>query len=261
MRYVSSRAIALSVCSALVAALLAVAVFAPLPVTIATPGETANVLGDWNGQKVISITGAPTRTPDGRLRMVTIEATVPSASVHLTDVAEAWFRTDEAAMPHDAVYPADTVKEAERQNAAEMRQSQDAATAAALKYLHLSSERVKVRLTLAGVGGPSAGMMFTLGIIDLVRGDGHGGDLTGGRDIAGTGTITPGGAVGAVGGVQLKERAARKDGATVFLVPRDECADATAVTPAGLRVVPVTTLDSALAALAALRSGARLPAC
>ena len=67
--------------------------------------------------------------------------------------------------------------------------------------------------------------------------------------------------VGAVGGVQLKEQAARRDGATVFLVPRDECADAKAVQPKGLRVVPVTTLDSALSVLAALAGGGRVPAC
>jgi Lon-like protease len=261
MPYVSSRAIALSVCSAVVAALLAVAAFAPLPVTIAEPGLTANVLGARDGQRVITVSGTPVRKPSGQLRMVTIAATEPYASVHVADVVAAWFRTDESAMPHDAVYPSGTVQQVERRNTAEMRQSQDAATAAALRHLDLSPAKVKVNLTLAGVGGPSAGLMFTLGIIDLVAGNGHGGDLTGGRNIAGTGTITAGGAVGAVGGVQLKEQSARRDGATVFLVPRAECADATAVRPAGLRVVPVTTLDSALSALAAVASGGKAPTC
>ena len=261
MPYVSSRAVALTVCSVVVAALLAVAAFAPLPVTIAEPGPTANVLGSRDGQRVITVTGTATRAPSGELRMVTISATEPNASVRLADVVRAWFRTDEAAMPHDAVYPSDSVKEAERQNNAEMKQSQNAATAAALRHLGLSPDKVKVGLSLAGVGGPSAGLMFTLGIIDLVDGNGHGGDLTGGRDIAGTGTITPGGTVGAVGGVQLKEQSARRDGASVFLVPKAECSDATAVTPAGLRVVPVTTLDSALSVLAALSAGGRLPTC
>ncbi len=257
----SSRAIALTVCSAVLAALLAVTAFAPLPVTITEPGLTANVLGARDGTKVIAITGTPTRTPSGELRMLTISATEPNASVHLADVVKAWFATDEAALPHDAVYPSGSVRQVEKQNNAEMKQSQNAATAAALAHLRLSPSKVRVDLKLAGVGGPSAGLMFTLGIIDLTAGNGHGGDLTGGRDIAGTGTITPGGVVGAVGGVQLKEQAARRDGATVFLVPKAECSDANAVRPAGLRVIPVTTLDTALAALSALDSGGRLPGC
>ncbi len=261
MPYVSSRAVALTVCSAVVAALLAVTAFAPLPVTITEPGLTANVLGSRGGTKVISVTGTRTRATTGELRMVTIAATEPNASVRLLDVARAWFSTREAALPHDAVYPGGSLKQVERQNTAEMRQSQDAATTAALHHLGLSPDHVRVNLTLAGVGGPSAGLMFTLGIIDVLRGDGHGGDLTGGRDIAGTGTITPGGTVGVVGGVQLKEQAARRDGATAFLVPKGECTDALAVRPAGLRVIPVTSLDSALSVLSALASGSRLPHC
>ncbi|MDI5965990.1 hypothetical protein POF50_024845 [Streptomyces sp. SL13] len=257
----SSRTVAIAACSALVVALLAVAGFAPLPVTIAEPGLTANVLGSRSGAKVITVTGAPVRRTAGQLRMVTISATEPWAAIHLSDVVGAWFRTDETALPHDAVYPATSVKQVEAQNNAEMRQSQDAATAAALRHLKLSPSKVKIGLRLSGVGGPSAGLMFTLGIIDLIDGDGHGGDLTGGRDIAGTGTITTAGAVGAVGGVQLKEQAARRDGATVFLVPRAECTDAKAVTPAGLRVVPVDTLDQALSALAAIDAGGRTATC
>ncbi len=258
---VSNRYKILTLCTAVVAALLVVAGTVPLPVTVAGPGETANVLGTFDHQRVITVSGVPVRRADGQLRMVTISATGPTTDVHFTDVASAWLRTDRAAMPRDAVYPAGNAKDAVRQNTAEMRQSQDAATVAALRHLRLSPAKVSVELRLAGVGGPSAGLLFTLGIIDLVDGDGHGGDLTGGRTIAGTGTITGAGAVGEVGGVQLKEQAARRDGATVFLVPRAECADAKAVTPAGLRVVPVTTLDGALSALSALRAGHALPSC
>ena len=111
------------------------------------------------------------------------------------------------------------------------------------------------------VGGPSAGLLFSLGIVNLLQGDGEGGDLTGGRVIAGTGTIAPDGTVGSVGGVPLKVQAARRDGATVFLVPRDECADAQANLPEGLRLIPVTTLDGAVDALRALASGGDVPSC
>jgi Lon-like protease len=112
------------------------------------------------------------------------------------------------------------------------------------------------------VGGPSAGLLFTLGIIDKLNGDGAGGDLTGGRTIAGTGTIDADGTVGAVGGVALKTQAAQRDGATVFLVPEEECSDAKAELPKGLRLIPVTSLKGAVSALTALESGkGSVPAC
>ncbi|AEW94321.1 MULTISPECIES: hypothetical protein [Streptomycetaceae] len=262
MPYVSSRARILAACSALVVALLAVAASAPLPMTIAQPGDTADVLGRYQSTQVITVSGAATRGTAGQLRMVTIKATGPDASVHLLDVVEGWFRTDRAVMPTDAVYPGNgSPQQIARQNADEMKQSQDAATTAALRYLRLSPARVNVKLRLADVGGPSAGLMFTLGIIDKIRGDGHGGDLTGGRVIAGTGTIDASGAVGAVGGVALKEQAAKRDGATVFLAPRDECTDAKASLPAGLTLVPVADLGGALDALDALSTGRPLPSC
>ncbi len=262
MPYVSSRARTLAVCSALVVALLAAAAFAPLPMTIAYPGDTADVLGADHGSPVITVSGTATRRTVGQLRLVTIKATEPQASVHFTDVVKAWFRRDEAVMPRDAVYPGGgTPQQLQQRTVEEMQQSQQAATAAALRYLGLSPAKVKVDLKLADVGGPSAGLMFTLGVIDRIRGNGKGGDLTGGRTVAGTGTITPDGTVGAVGGVPLKEQAAARDGARVFIVPKAECSDAKALVPQGLRLVPVTDLDGALSALSALASGGPVPAC
>jgi PDZ domain-containing protein len=259
----NARTRTLAVCAALVVALLAVAALAPLPVSIVEPGLTADVLGANKGTQVITVTGTDVRKTSGQLRMTTIAATQPDADVRISDVLKAWFATDEAAMPRDAVYPSGgSVQEIEKHNQAEMTQSQDAATAAALGYLGLSSSKVKVGLHLADVGGPSAGLMFTLGIIDKIAGNGSGGDLTGGRRIAGTGTITAAGAVGAVGGVSLKTQAAHRDGATVFLVPKAECTEAEAELPSGLRLVPVTTLKGALAALKALTTGSgKVPAC
>ncbi|AWT43559.1 MULTISPECIES: S16 family serine protease [Streptomyces] len=258
-----TRPQALAVCGLPVVALIATAAFAPLPFSLAQPGLTADVLGENKGTPVITVSGAPTRQTRGELRMVTIEATPPGARVTLGDVLDGWFATDRAVMPHDSVYPGGgSVKDIERHNTEEMERSQDDATAAALGYLHLSPKDVKVDLTLADVGGPSAGLLFTLGIIDKLDGDGSGGDLTGGRTIAGTGTIDPDGKVGAVGGVALKTQAARRDGATVFLVPKAECGDAKAELPKGLRLVPVTTLKSAVDALVALEKGkGEVPSC
>ncbi|MEU5751593.1 S16 family serine protease [Streptomyces sp. NPDC047829] len=249
----------LAVCALPVVALLATAVFAPLPFSVAQPGLTADVLGRNQGAPVITIEGAPTHRTTGQLRMTTIEATGPDAGVHLGDVLGSWFDTDRAVMPRDAVYPnGDGVEEIEEYNEEQMKESQDAATAAALGYLDLDGTNVDVRLRLEDVGGPSAGLLFSLGIIDKLGA----GDLTGGRVVAGTGTITPAGRVGAVGGVPLKTQAARRDGATVFLVPKAECSDARAELPEGLRLIPVTTLKGAVDSLQALETGkGEVPAC
>lgn len=106
------------------------------------------------------------------------------------------------------------------------------------------------------IGGPSAGMMFALGILDKVWQN-----LTNGKFIAGTGTIDPDGNVGPIGGIQLKMIAARDAGASVFLAPAGNCADVRGAVPNGLKVVKVSTLRGAVQALKALQSGRSLPGC
>ena len=258
-----TRPQALAVLAAPVVALLATAAFAPLPFSVARPGMTADVLGENKGTQVITITGAPVRETSGQLRMTTIEATSPDTRVALPDVIDSWFGTDRAVMPRDSVYPSgDSVKEIERYNREKMKETQDEATRAALNHLNREDDDIEVGLRLADVGGPSAGLLFSLGIVDKLNGDGSGGDLTGGRIVAGTGTIDADGTVGAVGGVPLKTQAAERDGATVFLVPKAECSDAQAELPEGLRLIPVTTLKSAVDALVALEKGTgKVPAC
>lgn len=242
--------------------LFAAAAFAPLPFVVAIPGLTADVLGSDKGRQVITVTGAPVRETKGQLRMTTIQATGPSSTMKLHELVRHWFRTDQAVLPREAVYSSGgTDEEIEKHNLEEMAESQSAAADAALGYLRKDPKDVKVALNLADVGGPSAGLLFSLGIVDKLDGDGSGGDLTGGRNIAGTGTITADGTVGAVGGVALKTQAARRDGASVFLVPKAECADAQAELPEGLRLVPVTSLTDAVNALRALNRGEAAPSC
>lgn len=110
---------------------------------------------------------------------------------------------------------------------------------------------------LDDIGGPSAGMMFALAIVDKLTPE----DLTGGGHVAGTGTIDPAGAVGAIGGIRQKLAGARGAGATLFLMPEVHCEEAAGHVPDGLTVVPVTTLQGALDALAAWRAGEPLPTC
>ena len=115
----------------------------------------------------------------------------------------------------------------------------------------------QVTLSLAGIGGPSAGLMFALGIIDKISSH----DLTHGRFIAGTGTIDPSGQVGQIGGISLKMIAARRAGATIFLAPASNCADVRGNIPKGLDVVRVSTLHEAITDLDALASGGSVPHC
>ncbi|MGT2424917.1 YlbL family protein [Amnibacterium kyonggiense] len=117
-----------------------------------------------------------------------------------------------------------------------------------------------VRLRIDDVGGPSAGMMFALGIIDKLTP----GSLTGGRHVAGTGTICGDGTVGAIGGIVQKMAAARAAGATLFLAPAANCDDVAGHIPGGLDVVAVDTLSDSLDALEHVRdqgSVRGLPTC
>lgn len=115
----------------------------------------------------------------------------------------------------------------------------------------------KIKIELDRIGGPSAGLMFALGIVDKLEPA----DLTGGMTIAGTGTIDDEGDVGPIGGVPQKLIAAKRDGASVFLTPEGNCAEAARNVPDGLKLVKVGTLADALAALQALRDKHTPPLC
>jgi PDZ domain-containing protein len=114
-----------------------------------------------------------------------------------------------------------------------------------------------VDIQVDGVGGPSAGLMLTLGIIDMV-GDT---DLTQGAVVAGTGTIDAAGNVGPIGGIPLKMVAAHDIGAQLFLVPAENCTEALQNAQPGMPLAKVATLDDALTALADLRVGTTPPSC
>ncbi|ASW56619.1 PDZ domain-containing protein [Plantactinospora sp. KBS50] len=115
----------------------------------------------------------------------------------------------------------------------------------------------EIKIDLNDIGGPSAGLMFTLGIIDKLDPE----DLTGGRIIAGTGTIDDDGNVGPIGGIPQKLVGAKQAGATEFLVPADNCAEAVRNSQPNLPLLRVTSLDDALAALDTLRHGGQPPRC
>jgi PDZ domain-containing protein len=111
----------------------------------------------------------------------------------------------------------------------------------------------KVDIDSGQVGGPSAGLAFTLALLDTLTP----GDLSGGAEVAATGTITPTGNVGEIGGLKQKTIAVMRTGAKVFLVPASEVAEAEeAAKGSDLKIVGVSTLDDALTELASLGGNA-----
>ena len=114
-----------------------------------------------------------------------------------------------------------------------------------------------VSISVGNIGGPSAGLMFALGIIDKITPD----NLTGGRFIAGTGEIEANGTVDPIGGIQQKIAGARAAGATVFLTPAANCPNTSGSVPAGLRLIKVSSLAGAITDLNALKAGRPVPSC
>ena len=115
-----------------------------------------------------------------------------------------------------------------------------------------------VQIDAQGMGGPSAGTMFALAVRDLLTP----GEMTGGKKIAGTGTIDEAGNVGPIGGIRQKVFGARDAGAEFFLTPAANCADLSGKVPQGLQVVKVATYDEAVHAVEAIAAGTgSLPRC
>jgi PDZ domain-containing protein len=115
----------------------------------------------------------------------------------------------------------------------------------------------KITFNLANIGGPSAGLMFTLAVIDKLTT----GDLADSKFIAGTGTIDADGKVGPIGGITHKMLAAHDAGATVFLVPADNCAEARSGNDERLELLKVDTVGAAVDALHVLSAGGEPPRC
>ncbi|MFQ6396433.1 PDZ domain-containing protein [Nocardia sp. KC 131] len=116
---------------------------------------------------------------------------------------------------------------------------------------------MQVAFNLADIGGPSAGLMFSLALIDKLSP----GELDGGKFIAGTGTIDQDGKVGPIGGIQFKMMAARDAGAETFLVPAANCNEAKQRIPDGLRLVKIENLNGAVQSLNDINAGKQTVSC
>ena len=212
--------------------LAVVTMLLPSAYTVEGPGPTQDVLGSSSGSDVISVSGTETHKDSGKLLLVTVNAAgVPGYPVTNAQALVAWLDPKQTVMPQEVVFPVgQTSEEYAEESSQEMDSSQSSATNAALS---------------------SAGMMYALGVIDKLTEA----DETGGKTIAGTGTIDAKGKVGAIGGIRLKMLGALRDGATWFLAPESNCNEVVGHVPQGLRVVKVSTLDEAYQALVAIGQG------
>lgn len=319
----------------LAGALVVASVTVPLPILAVHPGPTPDI------SKLITV-DAPTSPPEGSFHLTTV--TLYEAT--LADALRAWFSSTTEVIPRSAIYPPGKSRdEVRRETAAQMSESQYAATIAALRHLgyELPPEGALVRATLkdtpgekhlrpgdvivavdgakvttledlrtllgdreigeeamltvrregetievvsatiasdeepqrpvvgietiqntklpfavsikAGdIGGPSAGLMFALALVDLLDPE----DLSGGKVVAGTGTIDVSGKIGAVGGVTQKlvatkcARRIESDGretcrsADIFLVPAPELDEAQTAAHRGVVILGVSTLGEAV---------------
>ncbi len=117
-------------------------------------------------------------------------------------------------------------------------------------HVEFAEPPIDVQLHIENIGGPSAGLAFTLSVIDALTPE----PLTGDLDVAATGTIHHDGTVGPIGGVPQKSHAVIRAGTDLFLVPASQVEEAIAVAEPSVSVVGVETLDDALAAIEAHRS-------
>ncbi|BEL05505.1 hypothetical protein Q0Z83_036960 [Actinoplanes sichuanensis] len=226
-------------------ALLAAGVwFAPMPYLVEKPGPTLDVLG----ADVIAVTGADVSASTGKLLLTTVEVTDVGGGA---DAVGAWFDDRRALVPREAVFPAGQSDEQVQQvNQEAFATSESTAIAVALTEMGQPAG-VRVSIDVREIGGPSAGLMLVLGIVDKLTPA----DLTGGRVIAGTGEIRADGAVGPIGGIPQKLHGAKAAGAEFFLVPEGNCAEAAANPVPGLTLAKVATADDALLALKTVTAG------
>lgn len=254
-RYVHARS--LRYLAGLIAVVLSVIVVClPSAYSVQWPGPTLNVLGKDSGQAVLKISGASTYKDTGKLLLTTVSANgVPGYPVSNAEVLWGLIDSERVVKPREAVVPVgQTGKEYRAETAKEMTSSQDRAVKAAKAVLAergFDASKVKVSMHVDDIGGPSAGMIYALGLIDELTPDNE----TGGNVIAGTGTIDAKGRVGTIGGIRLKMLGAKRDGATWFLAPKSNCDEVVGHVPAGLRDVRVSNLTEAYDTLVAIGEG------
>lgn len=258
----------------IIGVLAIIVLFLPSAYVVEEPGPTQDVLGKSSGKYVINVdnpnkasnsnkkvasaaSGLKSHSKNGKLLLVTVNTSgVPGYEIPNIYAILSWFDSKKQILPREVLVPvnqnaSDYKKETNKQMTSSQSSAQVAALGYAKKHLNVNVKNVKVKMHIDDIGGPSAGMMYALGILNKLTGV----DLAGGKTIAGTGTIDNNGKVGAIGGIRLKMISAKRDGARWFLAPNSNCDEVVGNIPQGLNVVSVKTLDDAYKALEKIKAG------
>ena len=223
------------------------ALLAPMPFAIISPGPVTDLLS-----KGIKITGdansGQVSAPSGKLYSLSVYVSNPDRRPPGILVLESWLKGDSVVLPSEVVYKdGETTKSANAQGKKEMLKSEETAAIAAANFLKsaqpdkpLNWKVSDIKFVMKRVGGPSAGLAFSLALIAKLSNP----ELISGRKIAVTGTINQNGRVGSIGGIDQKLIAARDAGATIAVIPRANCRD---ITFAGndLQLIAVNNLSEA----------------
>ncbi len=239
-----------------------ITLFLPSAYVVEEPGPTQDVLAKSSGKYVIDVKNHHYKPglKRGKLLLVTVNTSgIPGYEIPNLYAIASWFDSKKQVLPREVLVPVNqNASDYQKETTMQMRSSQSSAQVSALKYasskLGLDVKNVKIKLHIDDIGGPSAGMMYALGILSKIANN----DLAGGRTIAGTGTIDNSGKVGPIGGIRLKMISAKRDGASWFLAPDSNCNEVVGNIPQGLKVVSVKTLDDAYKALEKIKSGKNL---
>ena len=233
---------------AIIALFFGAALFAPLPFVVVMPGGATDVL-----DKVISIKSENSYKPNGSLYLLAVRVTSPDSAMFSGEIVYGWASAEQRVFPRSVIYPDHvSAKVIDKEAKVDMTTSQDKAKIVALAYVKKNYPQLTpvdpsfITLDVKETGGPSGGMIFTLGVIEELTPD----DLLQGRKVAGTGTIDLSGNVGPIGGIDEKLIAAKRTGVTIFLAPRSNCSEITSV-PEGLTVYAIRSIDDAVKALSA----------
>ena len=235
-------------------AVTAIALLAPMNFVLINPGPASPLF-----PKVVALKSSASNESvksypvSGNLYLLTIYVTNPETYVSGGMVLGCWVWGKCAALPRSVMYEKNTTNKKEVEvSKKEMSNSQSTAVSAAKGYLEKTYPEINLKnfsdsdlkVSLENTGGPSGGLVFTLGLIDLLTPV----DLLQGRKVAGTGTISKDGKVGPIGGVTEKILGAKKAGASLLLVSKENCLDLPRKVT-GIEVVAIDTIDEAVAYL------------
>lgn len=227
-----------------------IALIAPMNFVLINPGPASPLFPKILALKNSEVESYPV---NGNLYLLTIYVTNPESYVTGAMVVGCWVWGDCAALPRSVMYKRETTDKKEiAESKKEMDTSQSVAISAAKRYLAKTHPEIdlsrfsdqSLKVSLKNTGGPSGGLIFTLGLVDLLTPV----DILKGRKIAGTGTITADGKVGPIGGTTEKVLGAKKAGASILFISRANCLDLPKVVE-GISVVAIDTLDEAVAHL------------